>query len=378
MSQRSQGGGGWWSRIWPGRRPKPLQISEVVRAVDEHLQAKALASLETRFLPTAFTVAVSPFDWQSLEPFQGPLLKAIHEVYARLAGGAGYARLIETPEVRLEPRGELSPGAPPALESGFSSFRNEIVEAFWEPGKTFARFDVPAPPPGSASRLVPGVFELTALVDPGDGTLCQSTLLVCLKAELSISLVAAGASSGGKLCLDSRGRVRRAEGGAWSASTAEKLAFSPAPLPIEGMDHAAVTRAVESPVYAFSREGRPDLFWAPGSLLVIGRELGKSHWVPDAVPPNVSGRHFALVLRPGGGLFVCDLASTNGVSVEGARLRPMELVRLRPPAALDIGKEGTLRFEIRPYELEESVGLEDLETQVLPAPQTSGGTVLEP
>jgi pSer/pThr/pTyr-binding forkhead associated (FHA) protein len=54
-----------------------------------------------------------------------------------------------------------------------------------------------------------------------------------------------------------------------------------------------------------------------------------------------------LRLESEDGLVVTDLASTNGVYVDGARLTPLRRRRIETPASLDVGTEGTLRLEVR-------------------------------
>ncbi len=340
----------------PAKGPRPLQISEVVQAVDEHLRAAALPSLRLRYLPTVLEIWMSDGDWAGLRPFEEHLREAILEVYAELAGKSGFAARAPAPEIKFLADDEISLGNPPVIESGFSE-RDD--EATWKPGKRIPSFAAGAAPV-RPSRVEEGVFEFLITSDFQGGTARQSMLLVCLTAELPLGLVARAAAvsppgpPGGTpaetLRLDGERRIVTAGGEEWEGPAPERKTLPEAPPPIEGLAHeeTGVLPTFALPVFRFQPSQRPAVVWAPGGALVIGRGAGESHWVPASAPSNLSGRHLALVLMPGTGFFVCDLESTNGVYLGGARLPALRLAELELPAALDIGKEGSMRIEVRP------------------------------
>lgn len=324
-------GGGWLGRLRPGKRVRPLQISEVVQAVEEHLRAAALVSLRSHYLPTRLTIRLSEADWSSLRPFEGHLRKTLGESYARLAEQPRLAVTGTAPRIAFDPASHLALGDPPVLES---SFDDRAVEAFWWPGKGRDR---DRQPPADFAAAEDGLFEVLVTASPRDGTARQSVAWVCLAPELPRRLLASDASPEERLGMTEDEEID--SGGA-----------VPAPERLDLVDRPSVLDelAVEArPVWLFRRSRGPDVLWAPGGVLVVGRESGRAHWVPDAAPRNLSASHLALLFGSEDGLAVADLASTNGVYVDGARLARLRRQRLATPAALDVGTEGTLRLEIR-------------------------------
>lgn len=328
-------GGGFLGRLRPAKRVRPLQISEVAQAVEEHLRAAALVSLKSHYLPTRLTIRISDADWSSLCPFEGHLRQTIAETYARLAEQPKLAVMMAAPVIAFDPASHLSLGDPPVLES---SFDDRADEASWWPGKGQACGQESS---ADFAYSEDGLFELLTTASPRDGTARQSVTWICLAPELPVALLAPDASPEEKLRLTEDGEI---EGGEWRGGPPEKLDLDVPPPVLEGL---AENGPDSAPVLLFRRSQRPDVLWAVGGMLIVGREIGRSHWVPGAAPRNLSASHLALVLDPEDGLAVADLASTNGVYVDGTRLTPSRPMQLKMPAAVDIGTEGAMHLEIR-------------------------------
>ncbi len=332
-------GTGWLGRWRSTKRVRPLQISEVIQAVEEHLRAAALSSLKSHYLPTRLTIRISDADWRSLRPFEGHLRQTIGDSYRRLAEQPKLAVTMKAPVVTFDPAPHLSLGDPPVLES---SFDDRAERASWWPGKDRAHHLE------SLADVVysdDGIFEVLITASPRDGTARQTVSWICLDSELPLRLLDPAASSGEALRWPEDGGSEGGtlDDGAWRGDPPERLDLVDPPSGIAKLaDSSGVV-----PALLFRRSQCPDVLWVPGGTLVIGRESGRAHWVPDAAPRNLSASHLALALDPERGLEVVDLASTNGVYLAGARLSSLRPTPIRMPAALDVGTEGTMRLEIR-------------------------------
>ncbi|MEE8525001.1 MAG: FhaA domain-containing protein, partial [Thermoanaerobaculia bacterium] len=255
-------GGGWLGRLRPAKRVRPLQISEVAQAVEEHLRAAALVSLKSHYLPTRLTIRISDADWSSLRPFERHLRQTIAETYARLAEQPKLAVMMTAPAITFEPASHLSLGDPPVLES---SFDDRADEASWWPGKGQARGQESS---ADFAYSEDGLFEVLITASPSDGTARQSVTWICLVPELPLELLAPGASAEDKLRLTEGDEI---EGGEWPGGPPENLDFDVPPPVLEGR---AENGPDPAPVLLFRRSQDPDVLWAPGGILIVGREVG--------------------------------------------------------------------------------------------------------
>lgn len=410
-------------RKWSTAAQRPLQIHELAQAAEEHMRAASMPSLGTRYLPTRLEFRVSEADWRSLRPFEQHLEAAIQEVFSRLASKARFAAAQDYPEVVLFPAPELVEGASPVVSSSFGSPR---PRASWRPGQRVVKprqgprpgsrpgrksrvnalrgakgaqppllgdslLDLPLPGGGpmfeeteipelAAGPSLPLVLELVATPFAGQGTARQSAIRICLSPELPRELVSPGGEPGEGVTVADLGDVD--EDGA-EAALAESLGSKVEKLPpLEGSpslelepEMGGAPARLDPSGLAFRLRGASSLpvIWAPGGVLILGRDRRRCHWSPSGSPANLSGRHLALLRGEDGGLWVVDLGSTNGSFLDGEALDPLKPCPAALPAALEIGHEGALRLEITSL-VEEPVRAS---AEVVVRSTREGGTVQE-
>lgn len=381
-------------RKWSTAAQRPLQIHELAQAAEEHMRAASMPSLGARYLPTCIEFRVSEADWRSLRPFEQHLEAAIHEVFARLAAKPRFAAARERPEVVLFPAPELAEGASPVVSSSFGAPQKR---ASWRPGQRKVKprggpklrtrvggkpasgprapslepsrlgdslLDLPLPGGGSrveeaeAPEASPGAglplaLELVATPFAGQGTARQSAIRICLSSELPLDLVSPGAEPGRFLTLADLGdgdedgvEEALAESLGSKVETLPPLEASQ-PLDLEpGLGGAPGRLELSGPAFLLRGASSLPVIWAPGGVLVLGRDRRRCHWAPSGAPANLSGRHLALARGADGGLWIVDLHSTNGSHLDGETLDPLQPSPAALPASLEIGHEGALRLEI--------------------------------
>jgi len=344
--------GAWWRRIRPAEMSRPLQINELAQAAEEHLRAAAVPTLENLYLPSRLMFRLSAADWGNLMPFDDYIEEEIGTVYGRLLREPGFASLVERPEIKVLKGANLGEGDPPQVTS---RFHQHLKQARWRPGQ---RGVAVQPTPLAAAEALPedqlepgavaSVGLLEALATPGaeQATARQSVRILCLEETLPLALVEARAKAHERLHLDLEGCPVTADGSRWKAAPWEAL---PPIAELPEIESPASPEMAEPPLLLIKAAGRSPVCWAPGGMVVIGRDPLRSNWVPDGAPTNLSGRHLALVwVADERALYALDLGSTNGVYQAGSRLSPLRPVRLELPVSLSIGTEGSLNLELYP------------------------------
>lgn len=318
--------------------PRPLQLRELVLAVEEHLLAIALPGLAVSYLPTGIRLAVSPFDHSSLAPFEDELREQVRAVQARLAAQPAMRALGPPLAVELVEDATLQAGAPPRI---LSSFPAGNTVATWRASEPVDSRSAAAPAPENGTLL-----ELLLTVTGGSGTARQIALRVGLGPLLPVSEVGSAATAEGRWLEESDSGLRcLPDGEPWNGQAPDPLGplaeISPPELPTSIPASALSTRA-----WRWVLTGRGNLLWAPAGALLIGRRPESAHLVPPGSPANLSARHLALVRTASGEIAAIDFASTNGTFLEGARLLPFRVSTLSLPATLEFGSEGSLRIEV--------------------------------
>ncbi len=129
-----------------GLQPRTIQIDEILESAEEHLLAAALPGLNTRFLPTRLTLAVSCEDFESLRPFQDQLIRELRAIVARLSELPDMETLADDLEVRLLEAQDLAAGSAPRLRAGFPPGQEKAV---WSPDGVVADDDTTVAVKGS-------------------------------------------------------------------------------------------------------------------------------------------------------------------------------------------------------------------------------------
>lgn len=339
---------------------RPLQIPEILKSAEEHLQVAAMEGLRRRYLPSRLSVAVSSDDYQALVPFVTELRREMQSAFGRTAERPGFEALSPAVEVTLHQASELKLGSPPRFLAGFPPGH---VQASWNPGTPFPHQAVhlPAPGPPAGSPEAAGslrcadtvtrdggdsVFKLVVTTASAESTGLQTVFTLCLDEALPAGCLEEDATS--TLVLDAQGLLRYAAGQEIWKGLSPRVSELRARVPVElegSVDIPPEARA--SKLCRFYRPGRPEVLWAPQGILLVGRAPELVHWVPPGAPPNLSGRHFALLRGNGRTLRVVDLGSTNGTYLAGRRLEPYERVRVAPPETVEVGVEGAMRLDLR-------------------------------
>ena len=346
--------GALWKKVRASAPSRPLQINELAQVSEEHLRAAAMASLGQLFLPTVVSFRISPSDFENLMPFDEYIEKEIGAVYERIAQEPGFAILVPRPGIEIHRENRLSEGDPPQVTSyfSFSHFRaqwrrgQKPVTICVEPAAEASdEMPVQAAPaaPGEASAAI---VEILATPGAGQATARQSLRVFCLTPTMPLSLVDTRARRGEKLLLGESGEPETEEGRLWQGGPWESL---PPIAELPELEAPLAAEMAEPPLFLFQPPGRPAVCWAPGGLVVVGRDPRRANWVPDGAPPNLSGRHLALGFdRDGQDFFAVDLGSTNGLFVRGSRLPTLGSVRVEIPCRLAVGTEKSLDLEIYP------------------------------
>ena len=386
-------------RMRPAAPSRPLQINELALAAEEHLRAAARPSLERLFLPSRIVFGISQADFDNLRPFDEYIENEILKVYVRLLGEPDFAALWSRPQIEIYKVPHFKEGNSPELQSGFHVSR---LRASWRPGRRSvlaepmevkpvelqpqveeeAAPEEPAEPEAvevTAKAVIPpevfagpdaggaaataaalGLYEILAMPGQAQGTARQALLRLCLAPTLPLQLLQRRAETGTALRLDDDEQPVTLEGSA-VADVLPELRFEALPPIVELPDLGAPAAAAmaEPPLFLFRAPGQTPLCWAPGGLLVIGRDPRRANWIPEGAPRNLSGRHlaFAAVADDDGchTLFALDLGSTNGLYYEGSRIEPLRPVAVKVPGRCSVGREGSLDLEITPLALPEPI-----------------------
>ena len=396
-----------WHRLLRagGFESRTLQIREILDGAEEHLQAVALTGLESRYLASRLEVTVSVADFENLEPFAAHLDDGLREVYRRLGERTPWVPLVSRPETSLESSDDLPPGSAPRFRATFPPGERH---ASWAPGSAPARpksaarrprpearpkrpapVTAPAAEPPSAAPPATGSPSVEPAEGPSEAVLVPipvaepevevpfETTAIAVRPESVLELVVTAQSvnrtalqtilwlwleptlatgwwhpKGLELGLrpDAGGGLRSSAGEVYDGELPGRVKHRRS-APDEGWPERLGPPPEHRWVHRFALTGKPDVLWAPGGVVLIGRRSSQVHWVPASAPRNLSGCHLALVRAADGAMAVVDLESTNGTLLDARRLSPWQRVAVHPPVAVDVGQEGALRLDVRVRDL---------------------------